>query len=147
MNKWDERFMEMAQLVSTWSKDTNTKVGALVVDKDKIVLSMGYNGFPRSCDDTIKKRFEKPNKYLFTEHAERNALYHAARHGVSLRGCSLYVTYFSCSDCARGIIQTGITEVIAPKPDIEHPKWGESFAASLQMFEEAGIVVRFYEEE
>lgn len=143
MSKWNDRFIEMATLVASWSKDTNTKVGAVVVDKDRIVLSMGYNGFPRECDDSIESRFEQPVKYLFTEHAERNAIYHAARHGVSLRGCTLYATLFPCADCTRAVIQSGITEVVAPMPNIEHPKWGESFKASIAMLEEAKIKITF----
>ena len=141
INKWDTRFMEMANLVASWSKDTNTKVGSVIIDKDKIVLSMGYNGFPRGCDDSIESRFEKPVKYLFTEHAERNAIYHAARHGVSLRGCTLYVTLFPCADCTRAAIQAGITKVVGPTPDVDHHKWGDSFKASLTMLEEANVEV------
>lgn len=142
MTNWDLKFNEMAELVATWSKDTNRKVGAVVVDKDRIVLSMGYNGFPRGCDDSIAQRFEKPEKYLFTEHAERNAIYHAARVGVSLKGCTMYATLFPCSDCARGIIQSGIKTLVAPVPDVEHEKWGESFKVALQMFDEANIEVK-----
>jgi dCMP deaminase len=129
-------------LVASWSKDTNTKVGAVIVDTDNIVLSMGYNGFPRGCDDTKEDRYEKPIKYLYTEHAERNALYHAARHGVSLKGCTLYVTLFCCADCARGIIQSGITKVVAPKPDVEHVKWGEHFKAAIDMLNEANVEIK-----
>lgn len=142
MNKWDNRFMDMAKLVASWSKDTNNKVGSVIIDKDKIVLSLGYNGFPRCTDDSIEERYERPNKYLFTEHSERNAIYHAARHGVSLRGCSMYATMFPCADCARAIIQSGIDEVIAPIPDVEHERWGDSFKASLAMFEEANVKVK-----
>lgn len=141
MANWDYRFYEMALLVSSWSKDTNTKVGSVIVDKDKIVLSMGYNGFPRGCDDSIECRYEAPQKYLFTEHSERNAIYHAARHGVSLKGCTLYATMFPCSDCSRGIIQAGITKVVAPTPDFEHHKWGEHFKVSIKMLEEASVEV------
>lgn len=143
MSKWDNRFNEMAKLVASWSKDTNTKVGAVVVDKDKIVLSMGYNGFPRGCDDKIESRYEKPAKYLYTEHAERNCVYHAARHGVSLKDCTIHCTMFPCCDCARAIIQAGITEVVAPEPDVNHEKWGESFRVSLLMFEESNVNVKF----
>lgn len=142
MSKWDKRFIEMATLVASWSKDTNTKVGAVVVDKDRIVLSMGYNGFARGVDDEIASRFDKPIKYLFTEHAERNAIFHAARHGVSLKGCSLYATMFPCADCTRAMIQAGITELVAPTPDVEHPTWGQSFKVSIAMLEEAKVNIK-----
>ena len=69
MGNWDNKFVELSNLVASWSKDTNTKVGAVIVDEDNIVLSMGYNGFPRGCDDSIESRYEKPIKYLYTEHA------------------------------------------------------------------------------
>ena len=141
MGSWDNKFIELSNLVASWSKDTNTKVGSVIVDKDNIVLSMGYNGFPRGCDDTIEERYDKPQKYLYTEHAERNALYHAARHGVSLKGCSIYITMFCCADCARGIIQSGITRVVAPKPDINHDKWGSHFLAAIDMLEEANVEI------
>jgi len=141
MGSWDNKFIELSNLVASWSKDTNTKVGSVIVDKDNIVLSMGYNGFPRGCDDTIEDRYDKPQKYLYTEHAERNALYHAARHGVSLKGCSIYITMFCCADCARGIIQSGIQRVIAPKPDVEHVKWGSHFKAAIDMLEEANVEI------
>lgn len=142
MTNWDLKFIELSKLVSTWSKDTNSKVGAVIVDDDNIVLSMGYNGFPRGCDDSIESRYEKPIKYLYTEHAERNALYHAARHGVSLKDCTIYVTMFCCSDCARGIIQSGIKKVVAPIPDVDHPKWGIHFKAAIQMLEESNVEIK-----
>jgi dCMP deaminase len=141
MGNWDNKFIELSNLVASWSKDTNTKVGAVIVDEDNIVLSMGYNGFPRGCDDSIECRYEKPHKYLYTEHAERNSLYHAARHGVSLKGCTMYVTMFCCSDCARGIIQSGIKRVVAPTPDVDHEKWGEHFKAAIRMLEEAKVEI------
>lgn len=144
MANWTNRFMKQAKMVASWSKDTNTKVGAVIVDKDKIVVSIGYNGFPRGCDDSIESRYEKPMKYLFTEHAERNAIYHAARLGVSLKETTIYVTMFPCCDCARAIIQSGVIEIIAPEPDLDHEKWGESFKASLKMFAETGVSVKYY---
>lgn len=144
MDKWDLKFIEQARLVSEWSKDTNRKNGAVIVTDDNIVVSQGYNGFPIGCNDNDKTRYEAPKKYFFTEHAERNALYFAARLGVSLKGTRIYVTMFPCADCARGIIQSGVKKVIAPIPDIDHHKWGEHFKASLLMLEEANIEVVLY---
>ena len=86
MNNWDLKFIELTKHIAEWSKDTNRKNGAVIVDDDNIVLSLGYNGFPRGCDDSIDSRYEKPAKYLFTEHAERNAIFHAAKKGISLSG-------------------------------------------------------------
>ena len=144
MENWDKKFMKLSKHISDWSKDKNKKVGAVIVDSDNIVLSMGYNGIPRGCDDTNECRYERPTKYLFTEHAERNAIYHAARHGVSLKGCKMYVTLFPCADCARAMIQSGITKLIAPEPNLEHDVWGEHFKAAIQMMEEAKIQITLF---
>lgn len=143
MKNWDIKFIELSRHIAEWSKDTNRKNGAVIVDSDNIVVSIGYNGFPRGCDDTIESRYERPDKYLFTEHAERNAIYHGARLGVSLKNCSMYVTMFPCSDCARAIIQSGITKLLSPLPDVEHEKWGVHFKAALVMLEEAKVEVEF----
>ena len=144
MNKWDKKFMDQAQLVATWSKDTNRQNGAVIVNDDNIVISQGYNGFPIGCNDEIKSRYEQPMKYFFTEHAERNALYFAARNGVSLKGSRMYMTMFPCADCARGMIQCGITKIIAPTPDVDHPKWGEHFRVSMAMLEEANVEIELF---
>ena len=145
MTSWDKKFIELSNHISSWSKDTNRKVGAVVVDKDNIVLSMGYNGFPRGVDDSVESRYDRPDKYLFTEHAERNCLYHAARHGVSLKEGIMYLTLFCCADCARGIIQSGITKLVVPKPDLEHEIWGKQFQASVVMLTEANVEIKFTE--
>ena len=99
-NKWDLRFMDMALLVASWSKDT-TKVGAVIVDDDRIVVSVGYNGMARGCDDSIKERWINPVKKLYIEHSEKNAIYHATRHGKSVVGCTIYSTLFCCAECSR----------------------------------------------
>jgi dCMP deaminase len=141
MDNWDLKFIELTKHIAEWSKDTNRKNGAVIVDDDNIVLSLGYNGFPRGCDDSIDSRYEKPTKYLFTEHAERNAIFHAAKKGISLSGSRMYMTMFPCSDCARAIIQSGITKIITPTPDVEHETWGPHFKASLMMLDEVGVEV------
>lgn len=144
MDNWDKKFIGLSRHISEWSKDTNRKVGAVIVDVDNVVLSMGYNGIPRGCDDKVEARYERPAKYLYTEHAERNAIYHAARHGVSLKDCRMYVTLFPCADCARAMIQSGIKQLIAPQPDLEHEIWGEHFKVAIQMMEEAKVEIILY---
>lgn len=144
---WDKRFMGLVKHIATWSLDPKKKVGSVIVDDDNNIISVGYNGIPRNCDNEDPKRDERPNKYFYYEHAERNALYHAARHGVIVKNTNIYVTAFPCADCARGIIQAGIKKVIAPKPDEKHERWGESWKASLTMLEESGVEVLFYNEE
>jgi len=142
---WDKRWMELAQLVSTWSKDRNTGVGCVIIDYRNTVVSLGWNGFPRGVNDDVDARHDRPIKYKFTEHAERNAIYNAASTGAKLKSCRLYSTYFLCADCARGVIQSGINLVICPEPDWTHEKWGEDWRIAKEMLEEAKVCVRFIE--
>ena len=146
--KWHNRFMEMAELVASWSKDTSTKVGAIVVGPDREIRSTGYNGVVRGVDDDIPERLERPTKYDFFEHAERNAVYNACLIGASLKGCVIYVTAMPCPDCARAIIQSGIKMVVTKKlPPIDKntPKgtWRDKVIYSAQMFNEAGVECLF----
>ena len=120
---WDERFMQLALHIAGWSKDRSTKVGAVIVGDDHILRAIGYNGFPRGVDDEAEDRHERPLKYRWTEHAERNAIYNAARIGVSLDDCTMYVAWFPCMDCARAIVQAGIARLVAIKPDVNHSSW------------------------
>ena len=142
-NKWHYRFMELAFLISTWSKDTSTKTGALVVGPDREIRATGYNGLVRGVDDDIPERMERPTKYEFFEHAERNAIYNACLTGTSLKGCTLYATHSPCTDCARAIIQAGIKTVVTNKVIIDEntPQntWRDKLEYSAQMFKEAGI--------
>jgi dCMP deaminase len=145
MADWDRRFMDLAQHVGNWSKDRSRQVGCVVVDTDNIVRAIGYNGFPRGLDDELDERHQRPAKYLWTEHAERNAIYAAARTGISLAGCRIYLPWFPCVDCARAIVQTGIAELIGMKPDLADAKWGDDFAIALEMLQEAKVAVRYLE--
>jgi dCMP deaminase len=149
LTKWDKRFMQLAKDVSEWSKDKNTKTGAVIVDdKENTELTMGYNGFPRGAnDDDYPKRYERPDKYFWTEHAERNAIYKAARLGININGARMYCTYFPCSDCSRAIIQSGIKKLYTEKPDFNHHKWGESWVEALIMLKECGVEVIWTNEE
>ena len=135
--------MELAFLISTWSKDTSTKTGALVVGPDREIRATGYNGLVRGVDDNIPERMERPTKYDFFEHAERNAIYNACLTGTSLKGCTLYATHSPCTDCARAIIQAGIKTVVTNKVIIDEntPKntWRDKLEYSAQMFKEAGV--------
>lgn len=141
--KWHTRFMEVAKLVATWSKDESTKVGAVVVGPDREIRSTGYNGVVRGVDDDIPERLERPTKYDFFEHAERNAVYNACLIGASLKGCVIYVTAMPCPDCARAIIQSGIKMVVTHKVEIDENTptgtWRDKLIYSEQMFKEAGI--------
>jgi dCMP deaminase len=147
--KWDTRFMEMARLVAHNSKDRSKQVGCVVVDSHNAVVSTGYNGFPRGVDDNREERHERPTKYLYTVHAEANAVADAARRGCSLLGTTAYVPWFPCAGCAGLLIQAGVKTLVCYKP-VEtqyplHSKWGPEFKAALVMLGEAHITVRYLE--
>lgn len=145
---WDEYFINIAEAIKKKSKDDSTKIGALIVGEDKQILSAGYNSFPRGINDDIPERQERPEKYYWFEHAERNAIYNAARLGVPLKGSTIYVTTgICCADCARGIINVGIVRVYMKKSsmDFSNPtKWEESGQRSIQMLIEAGVEIIYY---
>ena len=149
--QWDDFFLRMARLVATKSKDRSTKIGAVIVGEGNEVLSIGFNGFPRWIDDEREERHERPAKYMWTEHAERNAIYNAARCGISLRGASIYLSCgLPCVDCARAIIQSGIVEVVIDSMIDQRqradPRWCEQWLKSIEtsgeMLEEAIVAVR-----
>jgi dCMP deaminase len=137
---WDEYFCTMAKLVSTRSKDQNTKIGAVIVGADNEVLSTGYNSFPRGLNDDLPERQKSPEKYFWFEHAERNAIFNAARHGAALKGSRMYLNcYVPCTDCTRAIIQAGIVEVILGRNASKSAKWAEHAEKSKVMLKEAGV--------
>lgn len=133
VSKWDQRFTDVARLVSTWSKDPSTQVGAVIVDAKKRVISVGFNGYPRGVDDTYDTR---ERKLLRTIHAEANALMFARR---SVEGCTIYVTHHPCANCAAKLIQSGITRVVIGQ-DI-NDRWADHVAEAKMMFEESGVEV------
>ena len=109
---WDEYFMSVAMLSSMRSKDPNTQVGACIVDRNNVILTTGYNGFPKGCsdDEFPWDREGEVTKYPFVVHAELNAILNAS--GKDLRDARIYVALFPCNECAKAIIQSGIKEVI-----------------------------------
>ena len=139
---WDEYFMGVAKLSAMRSKDPNTQVGACIVSGDNKILSMGYNGFPKSCSDDefpwCREGDPYDNKYFYTAHSELNAILNYR--GGSLEGSKLYVSLFPCNECAKAIIQCGIRTVI-----YESDKYADtpSTRASKRMFDAAGV--RYYQ--
>lgn len=144
MNKWHLRFLDLAEHIATWSKDRSTQVGAVVIGPKKEIRAVGYNGFPRGVNDEVESRHQRPGKYAYTEHAERNAIYNASYTGTSLDRCSLYVTHFPCCDCARAIIQAGISNVYVDQSKLTEDfleRWQQDMNISTEMFEESGVSV------
>ena len=147
MINWDEYFMTMAYLAAMKSKDESTHCGSVIVDNMNHIVSTGYNSFVRGINDDVPERQERPEKYMWFEHGERNAIYSAANKGISTRGCRIYVTGIPCADCARGIIQAGITKVIIQERKEFGKEWEKSCKVTLQMFEEAGVELVKIEED
>lgn len=138
---WHKRFLDLAVHISSWSKDPHTKVGAVIIGDNRRIVSVGYNGFPSGVNDDKIDRYSRPEKYFYTEHAERNAIYNAHLTDASPVNGSIYSTKMTCADCARAIIQCGIKEVHTYKDIKPDSRWTESFAAAFEMYDEAGVKV------
>lgn len=134
---WDEYFMGLAHLSALRSKDPNTQVGACIVNADKRVVGIGYNGLPKGCDDDIfpweNKGETLDTKYPFVVHAELNAILNST---TSLKGCTIYVSLFPCNECAKAIIQSGIQKIV-----YEDDKYADTDAvkASKRMLDAAAV--------
>lgn len=143
LNKWDLRYLKLAEEVSSWSKDPSTKIGAIAVGNKGQVLAQGYNGFPRGIIDKPEYYLDRETKYKYVVHAEMNVIYNATYNGVSLDGATIYVTGLPvCSDCAKGIIQVGISRVVMYER-LTPLKWIESWKTTAGMFDEANIKWEF----
>tara|TARA_R110002153_G_scaffold188474_3_gene341412 strand:- start:382 stop:837 length:456 start_codon:yes stop_codon:yes gene_type:complete len=142
-NKWDKRYLDLAEEISSWSKDPSRKIGAVAVGPKGNVLAQGYNGFPRGISDSSDRYDDRTRKYELVVHAEMNVIYNATYNGVSLDGATLYVHGLpACSDCAKGIIQVGIKRVVMR--DAEIPVlWQQSWTKTEDMFNEAGVSYEF----
>jgi len=139
MTDWNKRFLDLCDHIATWSKDPSTKLGSVIVDDKKRVVSVGYNGFPRGVEDLEERYNDRPTKYLFVAHAERNALDNAP---MMVYGCTLYVTLEPCVECAKSIIQRGIKRVVT-YPTTREDVFNWSIAR--QMFEESGVELIYVE--
>lgn len=140
---WDDYLMGFAHHAAAKSKDRSKKVGCVIVGPANEIRSTGYNSFPRGIDDERPERHERPAKYRWTEHAERNAIYNAARAGIRTEGCRMFLPWFPCMDCARAIVQSGIIELVCVEPDVGDSRWGTDFKDALVLFDEAGVKTRY----
>ena len=126
----------------TFSKDPSTKVGCILLKPGSLqILSIGYNGFPRGVDETDASRWERPIKYSFVEHSERNCLYNACRSGTCTDNSIAVTTLFPCCDCCRALIQAGVKTIISQTPDYSNPQWGSDYQISEIMLLEAAVQV------
>jgi dCMP deaminase len=136
--KWDVRFLELAKMVSTWSRDPSTKTGAVLVRPDKTVASVGFNGFPARMFDSEEDYANREVKYAKIVHCEMNALLHARD---QVHGYTLYTYPFACcSDCVKHMITAGIERFVYPiaTPDLLS-RWGTSFEKTAAFFQEANV--------
>ena len=150
--KWDQHFLRLALLHSQMSKDPSTKVGSLIVGPDREILSAGFNGFPRGVADTVERLNDREMKLKLVVHAEMNSLLAAARTGMRLKGCSLYLAATDesgevwggppCTRCLVEIIQVGIAEIISYPIKSGPSKWHEDLVFSRNLIDEVGIVYR-----
>lgn len=133
--KWDLRFLDLAKLVASWSKDPSTQTGAVITDVNNRVVSIGYNGFASGVKDTPERYADRDLKYKMIVHCERNAIIFAQR---DLAGCTLYTwPFMSCAPCAAMVINAGIKQCVAPRND--NPRWAADFALTQNMFREADV--------
>ncbi len=139
MDKWHYRFMNMAELVAEWSKDKSTKVGSVIVDERRRIISCGYNGLPRGVEDLDERYADRKTKYAMVVHSEINSLLNTG--GRSVEGCTIYTSSLPpCSNCSSLLIQAGIRRVVyrcQPVPE----RWMESVSIANTMFKEAGVEV------
>lgn len=139
LNKWDERFLEMAAFVSRWSKDPSTKVGAIFVDDSRRILATGYNGFPKRIADKPELYEDRKEKYARIVHAEKNGIYNACSHGVSLSGSTVYASGLDiCLECAKALIQVGVKRVVVYDQQLPDA-WVESCAMAEDLLLEANV--------
>lgn len=137
----DLRYLEVTRQIAQWSKDPRTKVGAVLVGNKGQIISQGYNGFPRKIKDTEERLHDRSLKNKFVIHAEMNAIYNAIFNGASTEGATIYVSGLPCChECAKGIIQTGITRVVMDsRPEDSPEPWDESGKLALEMFRESDV--------
>ena len=137
--KWTGRLLKMAKEVASWSKDTSTKVGAVITTADGSPVSWGFNGMPMGINDDVPERLERPIKYKWMCHAERNAMDLAPQ---SLEGCIMFITFSPCASCAQSIIQREIKTVVVDAnytPDKMPERWQEDMTVAMEMLKEAGV--------
>lgn len=142
---WDEYFMRHVYLAASKSKDPRTKIGAVLV-KDGVIISEGYNGFPRKVKDLPERYANRETKYKYTAHGEHNSVLNACRRGVATLDSICYTNGLPCNGCAIALIQAGIKEVVIHRQWPEMTGWKDSMKITQEMFDEACIVVRIFDQ-
>jgi dCMP deaminase len=144
LDKWDFRFIRLAEEVASWSKDPKRKVGC-VISHGKRDVAKGYNGFPHSLSDDLNRLRSPAYKDKVIIHAELNAIVNASKFGVSLENATAYVTLHPCTRCSSLLVQSGIVKIVCPPPLVpESSKWYDDFKMSSDLLFEAGLTVLYY---
>jgi dCMP deaminase len=139
MDHWDKRFADVASMVASWSKDPSTKVGCVIVDRQRRIIATGYNGFPRGVSDSTQRLEDRATKYLMVQHAEANALLNST---ADTNGATAYVTHYPCANCTGALIQAGIARIVTVEPEAAlAERFADSFVAAKTMLNEAGVTV------
>jgi dCMP deaminase len=134
---WIQKYMDLAEFLTAWSKDESTKVAAVIVSPHNTPVSFGYNGPPRGFPDDYPELKYRPSKYNFVIHAELNAILNAGIDGKPLTDCILFCTHHPCANCAGAIAQVGIKEVYYLR-DMD-PRWVLSTNAARVIFNQCGV--------
>lgn len=139
MNKWDIRFLNMARLISEWSRDPSTKTGAVIVRPNRSVASVGFNGFPQNMPDDPELYANREEKYSRIIHCEMNALMFLR--DESVQGYTLYTwPFMSCDRCFVHCAQAGIIRFVAPEATAEQlTRWGTAFDRVRGYAKETGL--------
>ena len=143
LDKWDYRFMRIADEVQSWSKDPSTKCGCVIV-RDRRILSTGYNGLPANLSDSLTRYQDREYKLATIIHAEKNAIFNAAKNGSNTEGSTAYVTWPPCSQCASALIQAGVAKVVCPNPNTAPERWRANFQIANELLYEAGVTVLYF---
>ena len=144
VDKGIKYFMNEVETVKLLSDDVNTQTACIIVNEYDEIISYGANSLPTGITKS-EKRCSRPDKYMWLLHAERNAIYNAARKGVSTNNCTMYLMWFPCADCARGIIQCGIKRLVCYQPDMDNANWGEHFVVAKELLEESDVELIYVE--
>lgn len=147
--EWDEFYLRLAFIWGNRSCETSSKNGCVVVGPNQVQLSQGYVGMPRGIEPNDRRLNERPYKYFWHEHAERNAINNAARNGIQLKDSTFYITGDPCASCARGIVSVGCKRIVLPTigyftnrvNDTPEADWTESLNVAMEMINEALISV------
>ena len=143
LDKWDHRFIRIADEVQSWSKDPSTKCGCVIV-RDRRILSTGYNGLPTNLSDSLTRYQDREYKLATIIHAEKNAIFNAAKNGSTTEGSTAYVTWPPCSQCASALIQAGVAKVVCPNPNTAPERWRANFQIANELLYEAGVTVLYF---